>query len=69
MTPKEVQEYFKSGYKFHKFTKMSANSLGNWLNWGYVPYLSQKKIESLTNGKLAAVWSESEPKEVNGELK
>lgn len=62
MTPKDVKDFFKSGYRFGKATKMSDSSLVNWFKWGYVPYLSQKKLEKLTNGALKAVWDEDELK-------
>jgi hypothetical protein len=58
MSPKEVKKYYRTQYNFHKETGMSAMSLCNWLKWGYVPFLSQKKIEELTNGTLKAVWDE-----------
>lgn len=58
MTPKEVKKYYKTLYRFRKETKMSCSSLSNWLKWGYVPFLSQKRIEELTNGALKAVWDE-----------
>jgi len=60
MTPEEVKEYFSTTYNFQKVTKMSNNTLCNWLKWGYVPYLSQKKIEILTNSKLIAEWHPKE---------
>ncbi len=56
MKPEEVKEYYKNGYQFNKSTKMSANSLANWLRQGYVPFMSQKKIEELTEGELSADW-------------
>jgi hypothetical protein len=56
MTPKEVKKYFKTGYNFHKITKMSDNSMHNWIKWGYVPFVSQKKLEKITEGKLVAEW-------------
>jgi ABC-type long-subunit fatty acid transport system fused permease/ATPase subunit len=60
MKPSDVKSYYKSGYNFRKQTKMSDNSLHNWVKWGYVPFAAQKKIEELTGGKLAAVWNEKE---------
>lgn len=56
MTPKDVKKYYKSGYRFHKSTGMSQSSLENWFKWGYVPLLSQLKIEQLTQGDLKAEW-------------
>ena len=31
---------------------MSANTLGNWLKWGYVPKDAQYKLDSITHGGL-----------------
>lgn len=54
MTPSEVKHFYGSLYRFNKETKMSCSSLSNWIKWGYVPLLSQLKIETLTQGKLKA---------------
>jgi hypothetical protein len=61
MKPRDVKEYFKTGYKFSRATKMSDNSMHNWIKWGYVPYVSQKKLEIITDGDLVAEW---DPKEL-----
>lgn len=53
MTPKDVFDYYGSGYKFAKSTGISHTSLANWFKWGYVPENAQYKIERLTNGGLA----------------
>lgn len=58
MTPKEVKKYYRNQYNFHKETGMSMSSLGNWIKWGYVPFMSQKKIEGLTKGMLKAEWDD-----------
>lgn len=60
MKPQDVKKYFGSGYGFRKETGMSAATLGNWLEWGYVPFVSQKKIEKITNKELKAVWYDEE---------
>lgn len=60
MTPREVKKYFKSGYNFRDKTGMSDNSMHNWIKSGYVPFVSQKHIEKITNGALVAVWDEKE---------
>lgn len=57
MTPGDVKKFYKSLYGFKKATGMSANSLFNWLKWGYVPEGSQYKIERLSNGALKTEWS------------
>ena len=60
MTPKDVRKFFKTGYNFRKLTGMSDNTMHNWLAAGYVPFVSQKKIEKVTNGLLVAVWDDKE---------
>ncbi len=57
MTPEDVKKYYVTAYNFSKHTKMSANSLHNWIKWGYVPEGSQYKIERLTKGVLKTDWS------------
>lgn len=61
MTPHDVKEYFKTGYAFRKQTGMSDNTMKNWIKSGYVPYKSQRKLEQITAGELAAVWDDNEP--------
>ncbi len=58
MTPDDVKTFYKSLYNFRKTTGMSANSLLNWLKWGYIPEGSQHKIERLSKGRLKTEWSE-----------
>lgn len=61
MKPEDVRLYYKNGYWFNKHTGMSHNSLKLWLDRGFIPFKSQKKIEMLTKGELKAVWDEKEP--------
>jgi hypothetical protein len=58
MTPKDVKKYYKNGYQFHKETGMSHSTYMNWMKWGFVPEMSQLKLEKLTEGKLKAEWKE-----------
>lgn len=58
MKPQDVKDYYGSTYAFGEKTDMSPSSLQNWLKWGYVPFISQKKLEKLTEGKLVAEWSD-----------
>lgn len=60
MTPEQVRVYYDNGYNFKKVTGMSRNSLHNWFKCGFVPFLSQKKLEKLTNGSLIAEWDDKE---------
>lgn len=54
MTVEELKIYFGSSYHFKKVTGMSASSYLNWCNWGYIPIVSQIKLERLTKGGLKA---------------
>lgn len=54
MKPEEVVKYYGTMYKFSKKTGMSATSIFNWKKKGYIPELSQYKLEFLTNGALKA---------------
>ncbi len=54
MTIEELTQKYKTSYMFHKQTKMSANSYLNWIKWGFIPIVSQYKIEEFTNGELKA---------------
>lgn len=55
MTVQDVLEYFKSANKFGKITGFSRTSVSRWKNRESIPYLSQVKIEHITQGKLKAV--------------
>lgn len=65
MTPKDVYDYFGSAYRFNKITKIAANSLLNWMRWGFVPENAQYKVERLTNGALKTQWTKTINEESN----
>ncbi len=54
MTLDEVKKHFNTGYQLKKVTGMSYNNIYNWEKLGYVPILSQMKIETRTHGALKA---------------
>lgn len=58
MTPDDVKRYYGNTYRFHKRTKMSGTTLGNWLRWGFVPENAQYKLERLTKGELKTQWTQ-----------
>lgn len=60
MKPSQVKNHYKTGYNFRKLTKMSDNTMQNWIKWGYVPFTSQMKLQQLTGGALVAVWDDKE---------
>jgi len=54
MTPQDLKKYYKTGYNFQKKTGMSQASYCNWMKQGYIPIVSQVKIQQLTKGILKA---------------
>ena len=54
MTLEEVREYYGNCHRFAKRTRMSSSSFLNWVTSGYVPIMSQHKLEILTEGDLIA---------------
>lgn len=58
MTPDDVLKFYRTKYNFNKETKMSANTLGNWLKWGFVPENAQYKLERITKGLLKTEWTD-----------
>ena len=54
MTINEVREYYGNCNQFMKRTGMSSSSFLNWVTSGFVPIISQHKLEILTNGELVA---------------
>lgn len=54
MTVQQLIEFYKTGYQFEKATGISSTSYQNWLKWGYIPIVSQFKIEEASLAKLRA---------------
>ncbi len=54
MLLEQVVDHFKSGYRLNEETGMSANNLSNWIRLGYVPILSQIRLERMTDRQLIA---------------
>lgn len=54
MTIDEVEKYYGSAWKMERKHKMSHKNITNWKRIGYVPILTQIKIERLTGGVLKA---------------
>ncbi len=54
MTLVELEKYFGSFYKASIQTGMRHNTIGGWKKKGYIPIVSQMKIEKATDGKLKA---------------
>lgn len=54
MTIDDVLKHYGSIYRFCKETGMSHNSYYNWRERGYIPIVSQMKLERLTSAVLKA---------------
>ena len=54
MKIKEITDKYKNCYRFGKETGMAPNSYLNWINMGYIPIISQLKLEQITNGEFKA---------------
>lgn len=54
MLLEELQKHYRNSYDFELKTKMSHV---NWINWeakGYIPLVSQLKVERITKGFFKA---------------
>lgn len=69
MTIDEVKRFYGSSYRFSMITGMAHTNLMNWTKKGYIPYLTQKRLEELTNGILKADWKDGEGKVLNVDTK
>lgn len=56
----EVKKYFGSTYEFKKKTGMAHTNYLRWDRKGYIPILTQSKIEQLTGGELIARYCDGE---------
>ena len=62
MTLEEIRKYFVTGYKFSQITGMTHTNFTNWKRKGYVPILTQNRIEQITGGQLKADFKHAEKK-------
>lgn len=54
MTIDDVLTYYRTGYNMRKVTGLSASNVVHWKKLGYVPIVTQMKLERLSNGALKA---------------
>lgn len=54
MTVDDVLKFYRTGYQFSKRSGISPTSLYNWKKLGYIPIVSQMRIEKISNGNLKA---------------
>lgn len=54
MTLEEVLDYYGTGYKFSKLTGMSPSNFVLWKARGFIPIVSQIRIENASGGMLVA---------------
>lgn len=60
MTLDDIKNFYGSGYSFHKKTGWAHTNYTYWEKKGYIPILTQNKIELLTNGALKADYQHGE---------
>jgi len=60
MTLDDLIKFYGSGYQFELQTKMSHANFVYWRKKGYVPILTQLRIEALTKGALKAQFNDNE---------
>jgi hypothetical protein len=58
MTLEDLMRHFGNSYRFEVQTGMNHANYLNWLKKGYIPIVSQIRIEKITNGQLKASLSE-----------
>ncbi len=54
MTLDDIKKHFGNSMQFERSTKMNHSCYTKWQNKGYIPVLTQRRIEELTGGKLKA---------------
>jgi hypothetical protein len=54
MTLDDVLKYYGTGYKMSKMTNLSASNIIHWKKLGYIPIVTQMRIEKLSQGDLKA---------------
>lgn len=54
MTIDDVKAYYGTSYRFQKITGMQASNFCHWEKMGYLPIITQIKIEKMTGGALKA---------------
>ena len=64
MTLEELKDYFKSKLQFEKQTGLKRQNWHHWLKRGYIPLVSQQRLESLTNGQLKADFNHAKIKPI-----
>lgn len=54
MTLEDLKDYFKSKLQFEKQTGLKRQNWYGWIKKGYIPLVSQQRLEKLTKGNLKA---------------
>lgn len=54
MRLEDVLNYYGTAYEMEKKHKLAHQNVSNWKRLGYIPIMTQMKIERLTNGELKA---------------
>lgn len=61
MTIEDVLRHYGTGYNMNKVIGLAASNVVRWKKFGYVPILTQIRIEQLSNGKLKASLEHGKP--------
>lgn len=59
MTLDEIKKHFGTAFDFHLETGMSHVNYYNWADYGFIPMLTQVKLQELTNGALKADYKDA----------
>lgn len=51
---KDLEKYYGNSRQFELRTGMSHSNWPNWRKWGYIPIVTQMKLQLLTDGLLMA---------------
>lgn len=54
MTIDDVLTYYRTGYNMRKVTGLSASNVVHWRKLGYIPIVTQMRIEKLSQRELKA---------------
>lgn len=64
MTLDDLRDYFKSKLQFEIQTGLARQNWHGWIKKGYIPLVSQQRLESLTDGKLKANFEHAQLKAI-----
>ena len=54
MRLKDLKQHYRNSYEFERATGLSHVNWSNWAKRGYIPIISQMRIEKITRGVFKA---------------